>query len=431
MDANVLIHEPESVFAFSESEILIPYPVIEEIGSFTQLADDKGSNSRRVMRKLDELRAKNDLRKGVPLENGSTLKVLVPKRPHPALPPFVDFSRSSNRVLSIALDLLEQKGNDGSPVLVTNDAGLRVRAASLGILTEGFADGATETARGGKGIETINVPPEKMDELMANYEIRHEIKSARNNHHFLINYREPFLVRYHYRKKKLAMAENHSEGVWGITPKNPEQKAALDVLNDPAIGLVILSGKAGTGKTLLALASALHQMLKSNLYEKILISRPVVPMGKDLGYLPGNLEDKLTPWMQPIFDNLDLITSVASTTAGSTEKGDWRRWIESKLLEIEPLTYIRGRSIPNRFMIVDEAQNLTPKEVKTIVSRAGHHSKIVLTGDPFQIDNPYVDENTNGLSHLGHAMRFESLSASVHLVKGERSALAELAANLL
>ncbi len=219
------------------------------------------------------------------------------------------------------------------------------------------------------------------------------------------------------------------EGVWSIFPRNMEQSFALDVLMDDSIKLVTLVGKAGTGKTLLAIAAGLQKVAEENIYNRLLVSRPVFPMGKDLGFLPGDIEEKLTPWMQPIFDNVELLIS-GHESEKRRSKG-YKELMAMGLLDIEPLTYIRGRSIPNQYLIVDEAQNLTPHEIKTIVTRVGEGTKIVLTGDPYQIDNPYVDSSSNGLTFLVEKFKGEKIAAHVTLTKGERSELAELAANLL
>jgi PhoH-like ATPase len=217
---------------------------------------------------------------------------------------------------------------------------------------------------------------------------------------------------------------------WGVKPRNREQQFALELLLDDTVQVVTLLGKAGTGKTLLAIAAGLQQVVDEERFNKLLVSRPVMPMGRDLGFLPGDISEKLRPYMQPIYDNLDFIVAAnmeqrrrSSMTPAQLEEGGY--------MSVEPLTYIRGRSIPNQYIIVDEAQNLTPHEVKTILTRAGDGTKIVLTGDPFQIDNPYVDASTNGLSYLAEHFKPLELAGHVTLVKGERSKMAELASNLL
>jgi len=227
----------------------------------------------------------------------------------------------------------------------------------------------------------------------------------------------------------VALIKTPKEGVWGIHPRNREQQFAFDLLLNDDVQLVSLVGKAGTGKTLLAIAAGLLKTADEGAYNRLLVSRPVFPMGRDLGFLPGDVEEKLSPWMQPIFDNVELLLS--SYDEGGKRKRGHRELIDLGLMEIEPLTYIRGRSIPKQYMIVDEAQNLTPHEIKTIITRAGEGTKIILTGDPFQIDNPYVDSASNGLSYSVERLKGQDLTGHTTLSKGERSSLAELAANLL
>jgi PhoH-like ATPase len=219
------------------------------------------------------------------------------------------------------------------------------------------------------------------------------------------------------------------EGVWGIRPRNKEQSFALDLLLNDEVRLVTMIGKAGTGKTLLAIAAGLQKTMEDGVYQKLLVSRPIFPLGRDIGYLPGSVEEKLNPWMQPIFDNVEYLMNLSRSEKKSGR--GYHELVDLGIMEIEPLTYIRGRSIPNQFIIVDEAQNLTPHEVKTIITRVGDGTKIVLTGDPYQIDNPYVDQTNNGLIHVVNRFKNERLAGHITMSKGERSPLAELAANLL
>jgi PhoH-like ATPase len=236
--------------------------------------------------------------------------------------------------------------------------------------------------------------------------------------------------RFHGGKGKVVpLIKGNKEGTWGIRPRNVEQSFTLDLLLNDEIKLVTIVGKAGTGKTLLAIAAGLQKVTEEGLYQKLLVSRPIFPLGRDIGYLPGTVEEKLNPWMQPIFDNVEFLMNL-SRSDKKAGRG-YHELLDLGLMEIEPLTYIRGRSIPNQFIIVDEAQNLTPHEVKTIITRVGDNTKIILTGDPFQIDNPYVDATNNGLVHVVNRFRNEKIAGHITMAKGERSALAELAANLL
>jgi len=219
------------------------------------------------------------------------------------------------------------------------------------------------------------------------------------------------------------------EPIWGIKPRNKEQHFALDLLLNDEIKLVTLVGKAGTGKTLLAIAAGLQKSVEEGVYHKLLVSRPVFPLGRDIGYLPGDIEEKLNPWMQPIYDNVELLLGLGRSDR--KEGRSYKEMVDLGYIQIEPLTYIRGRSIPNQYMIIDEAQNLTPHEIKTIITRVGDNTKIVLTGDPYQIDNPYIDASNNGLTTVVERFKAEGISGHVTLTKGERSGLAELAANIL
>ncbi|MCZ6729723.1 MAG: PhoH family protein, partial [SAR324 cluster bacterium] len=231
------------------------------------------------------------------------------------------------------------------------------------------------------------------------------------------------------KKKQFRPIQDFSDGIWEVAPRNPQQALALDILLDPDVSIVTLMGKAGTGKTLLALAAGLRMMLDDNTYSKLLVSRPIFPMGKDIGYLPGTAEEKLEPWMQPIFDNLEFL--IGSPVSKHHPAKGYQALLDQGLINIEPLTYIRGRSIPHQFMIVDEAQNLTPHEIKTIITRVGEGTKIILTGDAYQIDNPYVDSISNGLSNVVERFKELPLAGHVTLMRGERSSLAEMAANVL
>jgi PhoH-like ATPase len=220
-------------------------------------------------------------------------------------------------------------------------------------------------------------------------------------------------------------------GVWGITAKNKQQQFALDLLLNDDIRLVTLVGKAGTGKTLLALAAGLEKSIELRSFQRLVVSRPVFPMGKDIGFLPGDIDEKLRPWMQPIRDNLDFLVGSSGGPGRVKGKKDLQSLFDLGMIEVEPLTYIRGRSMPNQYLIVDEAQNLTPHEIKTIITRAGEGTKVVLTGDPYQIDNPYIDSSSNGLTYVVDRFKEEPIAGHITLVKGERSDLAELAATLL
>ena len=355
----------------------------------------------------------------------------------PQLPSAVDKTAMDAAILQTAFDVREQDG--GRPtIFVTMDTNLRIRADALGMVTENYENQRVDMDTLDTGVKELEVDPAEIDLFFqeGRYALPPKEREKGNvelqpNHCILLrdksNPSHTALGRYDATKKEVIALKTPREGVMGVRPRNKEQSYAIDLLLDESIRLVTLVGKAGTGKTLLALAAGLKRTVEDGMYTRMLVSRPVMPLGRDIGFLPGDVDEKLNPWMQPIFDNLEFLFS------SGTRKGPraYAELLESGQLQVEPLTYIRGRSLPAQFMIVDEAQNLTPHEVKTIITRSGDGTKIVLTGDPGQIDNPYVDSASNGLTIAADAFRNEKLSANIVLAKGERSELAELAANLL
>jgi PhoH-like ATPase len=357
--------------------------------------------------------------------------VQIWNRDEAAFPRELDLRKSSNRVLATALHIARQDAR--RTVLVSQDTNLRIKANALGIEAVAYEGGdKREIHELYTGYTVQKVVGKQMEEYRGREEL--EVEGRFHPNHCLIvqdeRDEERYLVfRYDARHRIFHPARDLSKGVWDVLPRNPQQAIALEILMDPEVSIVTLIGKAGTGKTLLALAAGLQMMMEDNTYAKMLVSRPIFPMGRDVGYLPGTLEEKLQPWMQPIFDNLEFLIG-APVSRHSQVKG-YQALMDQGLINIEPLTYIRGRSIPKQFMIVDEAQNLTPHEIKTIITRVGIGTKIVLTGDPYQIDNPYVDAVSNGLSHLVERFKEQEMAAHVTLVRGERSALAEMAANIL
>ncbi|MBI4082263.1 MAG: PhoH family protein [Candidatus Lambdaproteobacteria bacterium] len=430
LDTNVLLYDPNALLAFPEGEVIVPISVIEEIDQFKVEMSETGRNARQVSALIDRYRVEGNLSHGVPQANGSTIRVVVWNRDGEDFPKELDLRKSSNRVLLVAL---QQKTQAAAPiVLVSQDTNLRIKANALGIEAvsyEGRLPGASELYL---GHDLIEVSEEEFGRYRTLKHLAPE-STFYPNQGLIVQERghpERFAVfRYHAGEQVLLPIRDFPGGVWEVAPRNPQQALALDLLMDPAVSLVTLVGKAGTGKTLLALAAGLQLMMDENAYTKLLVSRPIFPMGRDVGYLPGSLQEKLEPWMQPIFDNLEFL--IASPISKNHPSKGYQALIDQGLINIEPLTYIRGRSIPHQFMIVDEAQNLTPHEIKTIITRVGVGTKIVLTGDPFQIDNPYVDSVSNGLSHVTEAFKSQLISGHTTLVRGERSPLAELAANIL
>jgi PhoH-like ATPase len=444
LDTNVLLHDPRAIYRFEDNDVIIPIYVIEEVDQFKREGSERGRNARQIARFLDELReTSGSLSKGVPLPSGATLKVAVPAK-RPELPSAIDKAAMDQAILQCAFDVREQDG--GRPtVFVTMDTNLRIRADALGMVAETYENERVESDELDTGIKELAVPQASVDrffeegflavERPSQLRVDGGEREGRDDLHpntcvLLRDEKNPShtaLGRFDAGKRQIVALRTPREGVMGVRPRNKEQSFALDLLLDENIRLITLVGKAGTGKTLLALAAGLKRTVDDGAYTRMLVSRPVMPLGRDIGFLPGDVDEKLNPWMQPIFDNLEFLFS------SGARKGPraYAELLESGHLQVEPLTYIRGRSLPSQFMIVDEAQNLTPHEVKTIITRSGDGTKIILTGDPHQIDNPYVDSASNGLTVVADKFRGEKMAAHIVLTKGERSELAEVAANLL
>ncbi len=430
LDTNVLLHDPRAIFRFEDNDVIIPIYCIEEVDQFKREGSERGRNARQIARLLDDLRESGgSLSKGVKLESGGTLLVAVPSK-RPELPSAIDKAAMDQAILQTAFDIREQDG--GRPtVFVTMDTNLRIRADALGMVAETYENQRVEADELDSGIKEVELSSTLIDKFFEDGFIKIDELSVHPNTCILLrddkNPSHTALGRFDGVRKEVMALRTPREGVMGVRPRNKEQSFALDLLLDENIRLVTLVGKAGTGKTLLALAAGLKRTIDDGQYTRMLVSRPVMPLGRDIGFLPGDVDEKLNPWMQPIFDNLEFLFS------SGTRKGPraYAELLESGQLQVEPLTYIRGRSLPAQFMIVDEAQNLTPHEVKTIITRSGDGTKIVLTGDPHQIDNPYVDSASNGLTIAADKFRGENMAAHIVLSKGERSELAEVAANRL
>jgi len=433
LDTNVLLHDPQALYKFEENTIVIPITVIEEIDKFKKDMNETGRNARHVSRLLDNLRKSGSLSKGITLETGGTLRVeIFEERSLRVLPPELRSEKGDNRILAVAMEIKERV-DAGPVILVSKDTNLRIKADALGLVAEDYESDKVEIEELYSGVAERNVTAEQVDRFHGQGWLENQNTLLPNQFVTLMDENNPNhtgIGRFDALKERiLPLRKGGKDGIWSISPRNREQAFAFDVLLDDSIKLVTLVGKAGTGKTLLAIAAGLHKVAEENIYNRLLVSRPVFPMGRDIGFLPGDIEEKLAPWMQPIFDNVELLLS-GHETEKRHNKG-YKELVAMGIMEIEPLTYIRGRSIPNQFMIVDEAQNLTPHEIKTIITRAGEGTKIVLTGDPYQIDNPYVDASSNGLTYLVERLKGLSISGHVTMMKGERSELAELAANLL
>ncbi|HJW71466.1 MAG TPA: PhoH family protein [Geothrix sp.] len=432
LDTNVLLHDPNSILHFQEHDVVLPIVVIEEVDHFKKDPTEIGRNARAVSRLLDRMRATGSLNTGVPLEGGGSLKVDVAAHNLDLGILSADKNKADNQILACARELLHTCKE--RVVLVTKDSNLRIKADAIGLQAEDYTTDRVEMDELYTGHKTWDVDPVQIDQLYdGGLRPEPSLELQPNQFLTLIDRTNPShtaLGRYLVGEGMLRPLRRMEAPPWGIKPRNREQQFAMELLLDPSVQVVTLLGKAGTGKTLLAIAAGLQQVVDDEDYDKILVSRPVMPMGRDLGYLPGDIGEKLRPYMQPIYDNLEFIVGANSEarkrttmTAGQLE--------EAGYLSVEPLTYIRGRSIPKQYLVVDEAQNLTPHEVKTILTRAGEGTKVIFTGDPHQIDNPYVDASTNGLSFLAEHFKQLDISGHVTLMKGERSKLAELASNLL
>tara|TARA_R110002096_G_scaffold416429_1_gene618889 strand:+ start:44700 stop:46034 length:1335 start_codon:yes stop_codon:yes gene_type:complete len=429
LDTNVLLHNPGSMFAFGDNHVIIPIYVIDEIDNFKKDLSDLGRNARQVARQLDELREGGCLSDSVALENGGTVTVALGHR-SPLNSPG-DSHKMDILILEVALEIRDQNP-DSTTILCTKDVNMRVRGDALGLITSDYDEQNVRVEELYTGCSEILVPSALIEEFYAEGSIHLDEELSPNQYLLLRseeNQGQTALARYDLESDSAKPIRKLREGVWGIRPRNKEQHYALDLLLSDEIKLVTLVGKAGTGKTLLALAAGLQKCLEEQEFHKLLVSRPIFPLGRDIGFLPGDIEEKLNPWMQPIFDNIELLLGI---NQGDKKEGrSYAELLELGYINIEPLTYIRGRSLPSVYMVVDEAQNLTPHEVKTIITRAGEGTKIVFTGDPYQIDNPYIDSSNNGLTTLVERFRKLGIAGHVTLQKGERSELAELATQVL
>ncbi len=412
LDTSVLLHRPESVFSFGEHRVVIPIVVLDELDTFKRGSLQIHRNARRIISLFDELRSRGRIYDGVKLDNGGLLTVdTVDHRYLKANLPSGWERNVDNQILATAVGVKEEN-LDQKVVLVTKDINMRVKAEALGLQAEDYrADQIVEPSEMYTGHAEVRVPQELLDKfyreksLSVNGEFKEEgIPFYPNQFLMLVAKESPSvtaLARYDGNNIELLRDPRHD--IWGIRPLNREQRYAVEALLDDNIPLVTLAGKAGTGKTILAIATGLQKVVNDKIYRRLSIYRPVVPMGRDIGYLPGSEQEKLAPWMQPIYDNLEFLLNEGDKKSRGSSKLDYL--VDSNVLDIRALTYIRGRSLPHQFIIVDEAQNLTPHEVKTIVTRAGHGTKLVLMGDPYQIDSPYLDATSNGLTHVVERFR--------------------------
>jgi PhoH-like ATPase len=436
LDTNVLLHDSSSINAFgAENEVVIPVTVLEELDAFKKRQDEVGRNARQVTRALDELREVGKLVKGVALDNGGTLRIELEYQDGSGLPHGFNTAKNDVRILGLAHHLTRQAELAGHPntvTLITKDINLRVKADAVSVPTEDYENKTVNLEELYTGQRTFVVSADAVNGFYKakRYDAPIDPEPFPNEFFMLQDEGNPdhtAIGRYSSTERAiLPLNLADDETVFGIRPLNKEQKFTLDLLLDDRISLIALVGIAGTGKTLLALAAGLEKVVNSDSYRRLLVSKPIMPMGKDIGYLPGDVDEKLMPRMQSVSDNLEFLFMAS----GGLQAGDERlqELIEDGIIELEPLTYIRGRSIPRQYIVVDESQNLTPLELKTIITRAGKGSKIILCGDPYQIDHPYLDAGSNGLTFVVECFKGEPIFGTVTLTKGERSELAETAA---
>ena len=455
LDTNVLLHDPDAPNRFGNLRVVLPMQVVEEIDRFKKDHSEKGRNARRISRLLDSYRQQGSLADGVQIhgsDQGILQVVFCQAKTLEELPMELQGGGGDNNILAVALEQMRCSGLKDAPdvVLISKDINLRIKADAVGLQSEDYINDNVSIDDLYSGFrelssdnETIKTPHDEDQLSIASLTNIQDNQLHPNEGVVMIDHQNnshTLLARVQGNSKTLRPLRWLERAHLGrIKPRNREQRFALDLLLDPSIALVTLVGKAGTGKTLLALAAGLHQVADTHQYARLLVTRPPISLGKDLGYLPGTLEEKLGPWMKPIVDNIDFITGSAPGQDAGRERRQKQReprnaWADLQgmgLLEVEAINTIRGRSIPSQFLVVDEAQNLTPLEVKTIVTRVGEGTKVVFTGDPYQIDNPYVDAESNGLTWLVEKFKSQPLAGHITLSRGERSALAELAANIL
>ena len=430
IDTNVLLHDPDAITKFRDNDVVIPLIVLEELDGMKRLSDELGNNARYVLRYIDGLKEKKagDLHKGIQIENGIVVRVHVEIRSSEKTTFPLPLDRNTNKILYV---VYKYKETGQRAVLVSKDFLLRVKAEAIGLEAADYASLRESYDQMYRGFRRLDVPKRDIDLFYKDGFLPTDIKDFQPNEYCLLNSPEQSsaVAKYNPKTGHLEPLVKLQRDIWGIHPLNLEQKCALDLLLRDDVKLVSLIGPAGTGKTLLALAAGLRKVFDEGIYTRILVSRPIMPLGKDIGYLPGSKEEKLFHWMQPIYDNLEFLCQSTSGEGNGTETQKWI--MDSKKIEMEAVTYIRGRSLPKMYMIIDEAQNLTPHEVKTIISRAGQGTKVVLTGDPTQIDNPYLDKDSNALTFVVGKFKQFPIYGHVFLERTERSELAAIAAEVL
>ncbi len=460
LDTNVLIHDPEALFTFEGSKVVIPLTVVEELDNFKRTNDNRGRSARAVSRYLDELRQHGKLTEGVPLEHGGLLVVDVQSRS--PLPHSFDNHNKDNRLLETAMGLAKR---GETVVFITKDINLRIKAEAIGITAEDYEKEKVHPEQLYLGWRDLTLASDAIDKFFKTKKIEPPINHWRPNEMAILHSHEggsqSALARFDQKTQMLVPMKYANAKPWGLKPINTEQRFALELLMNPEVELVSLVGVPGSGKTLLALAAGLEQILEEKRYRRMLIARPVIPVGRDIGYLPGSKEEKLSSWMGAIYDNLEFLLdgqdpvtkrdSVSDDDLGSKVVRSRRTanpyqddaelagsgsqnvdaLFQSGRIMVEAVAFLRGRSLPNQYIVIDDAQNLTPHEMKTVISRVGKGSKIVVTGDPYQIDNPYLDASSTGLANLVEKFKGQPVYGHMTFSKIERSTLAALASELL
>jgi len=465
LDTNVLLSDPNSIFSFEDNDLIIPMAVLEELDHHKSRLDEVGRNARQTSKTLDELRLKGSLVDGVSLQNGATLRIVsINPSILTNLPPELLSSKVDNMIISFMLQLRQENlfnpaDNPSPAILVTKDINVRIKCDSLGVKCEDYLKMrvTADAEHFYRGVAVVEIQERRVEQFYRENELTLKSEEIKDN----TLYPNQIVVIKNTgqdgKTTKSALTKCVSfdkplvpiakiEQAFGLKPRNKEQSFSLDLLFDDSVKLLTLTGPSGTGKTLLAIAAALEQLKGIGnsdyaKYEKLIVTRPVQPVGKDIGFLPGTLEEKMEPWISPIRDNVNFLMNNrkgnkkrASIDPAKSRIGDeyYLALMQEKgLIEIEAITFIRGRSIPNAYIIIDEAQNLSMHELKTIITRVGDGTKLVLTGDIEQIDNVHVDTFTNGLTYAVEKFKEHSIAGHVNLIKGERSELATLASKIL
>ncbi|MEI8361336.1 MAG: PhoH family protein [bacterium] len=450
IDTNVLLDDPQALFSFDDNDVVVPIVVIDEIDNKKGLMNETGRNARRTIRMIDNFRAEgNKISEGVVLPGGGTIRIEINNDKElgdKSVIGNLDLSKNDNRILLVAAnlsakeskkDLLQQR----KVVIVSNDGALRVKAEAVNLRAEEYKTNIVDFDQLYSGLSdrVETAPDEVLDQFFNNLEAKYVIEGLIANQYIEIVGRTTghrAMVRYN-NGNIFAVNKNKVARVYDLKSRNPGQNYAIDLLTNKEIGMVTLVGPAGTGKTLLAIAAGLEKVYEGE-YDRLVVTRPIRSVGEDMGYLPGDIDSKIEPWMRPIFDAIELLTANSSKrrrTSFADGQGNpvpaYKQMILDGLLEIQPLAYVRGVTFPNQYFVVDETQNLTPHEVKTLATRVGEGTKIVLTGDPNQIDNPYLSRDTNGLTYFVDRLKGQVDYGHITLTQGERSRIATICSQLL